>query len=173
MASPLHPNSFAVRQEVLFRRKDDGTWLEGTIQGVAVDDRTDRTHSNGHAEYCDEFVYIITDHRRDAMGTSDRPKPIAECQCDVYIADADSTGRWHEQQLLGPEELALMLVDTIRRGKRVLTELVVSEDDPETVPDRVWALEVPGYHRLAWAHADDLMAWTSGIPAAEWEVPSE
>lgn len=179
MADAYHPNQFAVEQQVLFRQKHDDVWREGTINGVARDHRTSRTHDDGmfrtgHDEHCDEFLYSISDNRFDALITSERPKPTINCMCDVRIVDADPTGRWHDQRLVDPESLALLRVDARRRGDKItpvwvehahLGDLMYFQLDHQT-PARANVT-------LAWATVADLLAWASGVPDAEREEPTE
>jgi hypothetical protein len=169
MTSPIHPNEFALRQEVLFRTLNDSAWREGVIQSVSVDDTKSREL---HGDGCDEHLYVIADHAFDNMLRDERRKRlVVECRCNVMVADADATGRWHGQQLGGAKGLALLLFDMERRGSYVQLQPAVNTDPAES--DRVMFLEVPGYHHLASATLDDLVAWASGIPATKWKEPTE
>lgn len=171
MATPIHPNQFALQQKVLFRAEGDTRWREGIVASVKVDDTKSRER---HGDGCDEYQYEIRDPRYDSYLASQVEKATATgCLCDIFVADADSTGRWYGQRLGGAIGLQLLLVDTMRRGAHVATDPAVSEVDDEADPDVVRLLEMPGYHHLASARADDLVAWASGIPAAEWKVPVE
>lgn len=172
MATPIHPNTFAIRQEVLFRTVDDTEWREGVITSVKVDDTKSREL---HGDGCDEHVYTIHDPRYDRFLRDQLPNAVVSgCMCTVMIADADSTGRWHGQRLGGGKGLALLLVDMERRGSYVELQPAVGEDpsDPAAA-DRVMIMEVPGSHHLASVTVVDLVAWASGIPATKWKEPTE
>lgn len=167
MASPIHPNQFALQQEVLFRLWDDDRWREGAIQSVSVfDTKTD------HGDGCDGYVYVIADHANDTLTREDRKKRvITECQCTVMMVDADSTGRWHGQTLGGGKGLALLLFDMERRNSHVALQGAINTDPSQS--DRVMFMELPGYDHLASASLDDLVAWASGVPTSRWKEPTE
>jgi hypothetical protein len=173
MTSPIHPNEFALRQEVLFREPDDPHWREGVITAISVDDTKTRDR---HGDGCDEHLYVIADHAFDDMLRNERvTRTVTGCLCEVMVTSADSTGRWNGQQLGGAKGLALLLFDMERRGSYVELQPAIGTDhtDPANRPDRVMLMEVPGYHHLASATLDDLVAWASGIPATKWKEPTE
>lgn len=175
MASPIHPNEFALRQQVLFRQDSDDHWREGVIRAVSIDDRKTHKDKKGyststHEPWCGTHVYVIDDGE-DRTLTSREAASVTGCLCEVRVVDADSTGRWHGQRLEGPTELALLLFDMERRNSYVHLQPAVNTDPSEA--DRVMLLEVPGYHHLASASLDDLVAWASGIPAIKWKEPTE
>lgn len=166
MPGPQHQNHFAVKQDVLYRQRTDEHWREGTIVGIAIDERTTRHTENGpirantHAENCDEFMYVIAPEEYYTLPKGEGDT-VTECQCDVKIVDADSTGRWHGQRLHSPEELALLLFDFERRCE----DLHLRKRYAEVPGDEYTrVLFHHGEHEQAWAMEDDLVAWASGMP---------
>lgn len=167
MASPIHPNEFAIRQKVLYYSEELKCWREGLVTAVSIDKSKNR---ETHGDACDENQYVIADQEEPSLPFEEQTV-ITACMCEVMITDADATGRWSGQRLGGARGLALVLVDVMRRKNRVDLASAVSETDDPAHPDLVQILEVPGYHHLASARVDDLVAWASGIPAADWKEP--
>lgn len=169
MATPTHPNQFALGQHVLWQAiGSDSGWREGTIIVASVDDRRTRHSENGpirentHEDGCDGFIYGIAPEEYYSLprGYGD---VVTECQCDVLIVDADPTGRWTGQRLTTAEELALALVDTNRRnGALRLEPAIDTTSTPEA--DVVMLVEVhPSQQYLATVRLDDLVSWASGV----------
>ena len=169
MATPIHPNEFAVRQQVLYYSKELNCWREGLVTSVSIDDTKNREL---HCGPCDEHLYVIADQEELTLPVEEQTV-VTACMCDVMITDADATGRWSGQRLGGARGLALALVDVRRRGGYIALDPAISEDDPELEPDVVRVLEMPGYHHLASVLVDDLVAWASGLPTTYWKEPTE
>jgi len=172
MATPIHPNEFALRQHVLFREADDPRWREGTITAISIDQTKTRDR---HGDGCDEHQYVIADDAHQTMLREERERrTVTGCLCEVMVADADATGRWNGQLLGGAKGLALLLVDAKARGDHLTPVWVESYSGSDEI---CLQTNVGDPRRTAVTQArvavDDLIAWASGIPAAEWKEPIE
>lgn len=171
MATPQHPNHFAIGQQILFRKPSHEQWQEGIVRAVSIDDRKhspakrDGRYTAIHPNRCDGILYTITDANYESLPRAAREEARhIGCQCDMRIVDADPTGRWVGQQITSPFELALALTDASARGERV--------DLDTSQPDSMRLVATPGHH-LASARYRDLVAWASGISPEQWSNTPE
>lgn len=168
MATPTHPNRFAVGQRVLFQHPANSIrkWTEGVIGAVYQRNSI----GDGCAEDCELVTYTVFDtHQGRVVAT--HGTFTGKCACEGHIADLDPTGRWYGQQITSSSMLELLLVDAERRGERLHRAFAPADDQR---PDRFVFYrrpDAPEHDALAWVAVYTLLEGTTGIAASRWLAP--